>query len=92
MSEASIVEVRKFKISDDQVLEIEMTQLFIDRVRQHFGLFGDQPLEDDQVRMYVLGAVNTAVTKAEAEIDKNETKPAADPARVRRTGRRKKGA
>lgn len=68
MSEKKIVETRKIS-TPEGILEVEMTQEFIDRARQHFGLFGDQQLENDHVRMYVWGAVNTAVTKAERELE-----------------------
>lgn len=46
-----------------------MTQAFIDRVRQRFGLLQDQAVDDEHVRLYVWGAVNTAVNKAERETD-----------------------
>lgn len=89
MSGQQIVEVRKIPVKDDQVLEVEMTQKFIDHLRQHFGLFVDQPVEDEHVRSYVLGAVNTAVVKAERELE-NAPKPATDPVGIRRPRRRKK--
>ena len=73
-----IVETRRIVARDGNTLEIEMSQKFIDHLRAHFGLFGDQPLEDDHIRMYVWGAVNTAVTKAEQEL--KDAKPAGDTA------------
>jgi hypothetical protein len=60
-----IVETRKIKLPQGDFLTIEMTQSFIDRIKQHFGLLETQVLEDDHVRMYVWGAFNTAVTKSE---------------------------
>lgn len=77
MSEADpIVETRKIAVHDG-VLEVQMTQRFIDHLRQHFGIFGDQRLEDDHVKSYVLGAVDTAVAKAELdEITKATAVPA----------------
>ena len=62
-----VVEIRNIKVQDGQILEVQMTQRFIDRLRQHFGLFGEQKIDDEQIRMYVYGAFNDAVTKAEQE-------------------------
>ena len=62
---AAIVETRKIPVQDGQVLEVGMTQAFISKLRQHFGLLETQPLEDDHVRMFVWGSVNSAITKAE---------------------------
>lgn len=90
MNEAAIVETRKIPVQDDQVLEVQMTQVFITKLRRHFGLLETQPLEDDHVRMYVWGAVNTAVGKAELEM--KDAKPPTDAKTVRRTRRRKKDA
>ena len=90
MSDAAIVETRNIPTKDGQTLEVQMTQKFIDHLRQHFGLFGDQRLEDDHVRVYVLGAVSTAVQKAEREV--KDDKPTAITKRVRRPRRRKKDA
>lgn len=84
-----IVETRVIQVQDGQ-LEVQMTQLFIDRLRQHFGLFGTQPIDDDHVRMYVWGTVNTAVDKAEREM--KDAKPPTRANRVRQTRRRKKDA
>jgi hypothetical protein len=72
-----VVEVRKIRTRDGSVLEVSLTQKFIDVLRQHFGLLESQPVEDDHVRMYVFGAVNTAVNRAEKEL--SDVKPG-DPA------------
>lgn len=90
MNELAIVETRNIVVQDGQTLEVQMTQQFITKLRQHFGLLSTQPLEDDHVRMYVWGAVNTAVSKAELEI--NNANSHANTKRVRRTRRRKKDA
>lgn len=80
MNEQKIVETRRIS-TPEGILEVEMTQEFIDRVRQHFGLFGNQSLENDHVRMYVWGAVNTAVTKAERELGDAGTEEASEGVR-----------
>jgi hypothetical protein len=56
-------------------LEVKMTEAFIARVRQHFGLLVGQPLEDDHVSGYVLGALNTAVVKAEQQVSQDAEQP-----------------
>lgn len=85
-----IVETRRITLKDNQILEVQMSQPFIDKLRQHFGLFGEQQLEDEHVKMYVWGAVSTAVEKAEEDV-KDAVKPKAAK-RVRKPRRRKKDA
>jgi hypothetical protein len=62
-----VVETRSIILPQGGTLEVQMTQEYIDKLRQHFGLFGDQPLDDDHVRMYVWGSLNSAVDKAETK-------------------------
>jgi hypothetical protein len=94
MDTPKIVETRHIKLPQGGVLDVELTQDGIDRLKQHFGVFGDQPLDDDHVRMYVYGALDNAVSKAEREM--KDAKPQDDtkkPARsVRKPRRRKKDA
>lgn len=90
MDTQQIVETRLIQVGDDQVLTVEMTQPFIDHLRQHFGLLGEQRLEDDQVKTYVLGALDSAVVKAEQEV--KNVQPAAGAPRVRRPRRREKSS
>ena len=75
MSDSLIVDVRKILVKDGNVLEVEMSQQFIDRLRTYFGLSSDQPLEDSHVKGYVLRAVDAAVSKAESGINENEDRP-----------------
>lgn len=67
MDDIDVVETRKITVKDGQVLEVEMSQKFIERLRQHFVLSTEEPLEDEHVKLYVFGAMNTAVNKAENE-------------------------
>ena len=60
-----IVETRAIETRGG-TLVIEMTQSFVDRVRSHFNVNPGAPLADDHLKMYVWGAVNSAVTKAAA--------------------------
>lgn len=80
MSERKIVETRKIS-TPEGILEVEMTQEFIDRVKQHYGIFGNQPLEDEHVRRYVWKAVDTAVSKAERELKDAGTEDASEGVR-----------
>src|SRR5579871_1555832 len=90
LPQGRIAEVRKITLPQGGELEVQMTPEFIAVLRQHYGLFGDQPLDDDHVRMYVWGSLNGAVDKAEREM-KQDAKPQGNPARVRRARRRKEG-
>jgi hypothetical protein len=64
----NIVESRDIELPTGATLNVAMTQEFIDRARLHFGLSSEEKLDDDHVRMYVWGAVNTAVDRAESEM------------------------
>ncbi len=86
MKPDDVVETRKIPTRDG-VLEIQMTQAFIDKVKQHFGIFGHMELEDEHVRMYVYGAVNTAVGKAEREAQDVGERPTGNAEGVRQLSR-----
>lgn len=58
-------ETRKIMLSSGNVLEIEMTHAFADKVRQQFGLMQCQPVEDDHIKMFFHSAVKNAIDKAE---------------------------
>jgi len=49
-------------------LELTLSPGFYDRVRLHFGLASDAPVDDDHLRMFVFGAFKGAVDKAEEEM------------------------
>jgi hypothetical protein len=63
-----IIETRVISLPRGGELEVGMTQGLIDRIRYQFGLSPDQKIEDDHVRMFVWGSVNSAVDKAELEM------------------------
>lgn len=71
---AKIIETRHISLPKGEILSIEMTQEFIDRVKHHFGILASQPLDDDYVRMYVWGAFNGAIDKIEQEMVKHGRK------------------
>lgn len=84
-----VADKRSIELPQGGTLDVEMTPQFIAKLRQHYGLYGDQPLDDDHVRMYVWGSLNSAVVKAEQET--KDVGLTGDVKGVRRTRRRKKG-
>jgi hypothetical protein len=60
-------QVKVIPVKGGGQLEVRMTQAFVARVRQHFGLLECQWLEDEHVAGYVLGALTSAVAKAEQQ-------------------------
>jgi len=79
----TFTETREIPVRDNNVLEVKMTQKFIDRVRARCGLSADQPLENDHIRMYLFGAINTAVARAELGMQEDATKQSEDAQGVR---------
>lgn len=63
-----ITDTRTIKLANGQVLTVEMTDAFADRVRQRYGLLADSELTNGHVQEYVLGAVEGAVARAEREV------------------------
>lgn len=61
-------ETRLIPLPKGGTLELEVRPGFYDRVRVHFGLSPDAPVDDDHLRMFVFGAFKTAVDKAEEEM------------------------
>ena len=65
-------EVRNIKTPKGDVLEVQMTAAFTNALRKHFNLSSDDRVEDDHVRMFVWGALNTALEKEERKINEEE--------------------
>jgi len=63
---SKLVETRRITTPKGPVLEIDMTDEFLVKVRQHFMLGEKESPSDDQLRMFVFGTVKTAIDKAEA--------------------------
>jgi len=61
-------EIRNIPLPKGGTLELEVMPGFYERVRVHFGLAPDAPVDDDHLRMFVFGALKTAVDKAEEEM------------------------
>ena len=60
-------ETRLISLPQGGTLEVSMTDQFKIAVRNHFSLEPDVCLDDDHIRMYIFGAVKTAIDKAEEE-------------------------
>jgi hypothetical protein len=67
-------ETRHVPLPKGGTLELEITPGFYDRVRLHFNLANDVPVDDDHLRMFVFGALKNAVDKAEGEMN-DERRP-----------------
>jgi hypothetical protein len=61
-------ETRHIPLPKGGTLELTVMPGFYERVRLHFGLPSDAPVDDDHLRMFVFGAFKTAVDKAEGEM------------------------
>jgi hypothetical protein len=72
MTDPKFVDIRYIPLPMGGTLEVKVTQPFIDRLRAHYGLLAEQPVDDDQIRMYLYGAMDMAVTKAEVELEANK--------------------
>lgn len=64
-------ETRLIPLPKGGTLELTVMPGFYDRVRGHFGLASDAPVDDDHLRMFVFGAFKTAVDKAERELQED---------------------
>ena len=63
MDQPTFVEVRKIVVGDG-TLEVEMTQAFVDRVRQRFSLPEGASPTNDQVRAFVCEGIAKALDRA----------------------------
>lgn len=49
-------------------MEVNLTEEFLDRVRYQFSLTPKSYVEDDYIRMFIYGAVDSSLCKAEEEM------------------------
>jgi len=59
---------RQISLPNGGVMEISLTEEFLDRVRYQFSLTPKSYVEDDYIRMFIYGAVNSSINKAEEEM------------------------
>lgn len=71
MAMTAAAETRFIPLPRGGTLELTVMPGFYDRVRNHFGLASDVPVDDDHLRMFVFGAFKTAVDKAEKELQED---------------------
>jgi hypothetical protein len=57
-------ETRNIALPKGGTLEVQVTNEFLVKIRQHFMLDQTQPVTDEHIRMFVWGAMNNAVEKA----------------------------
>jgi len=55
------------QLKNGQVLSVEMTPVFIHKIRSYFGLFPEDSLDDKQVQEYVHDVLRVAIEKAFCE-------------------------
>lgn len=59
--------VRSITLPKGGTMEVRMSEQLLDRVRRQFDISANVPVDDDHIRMFVHGAVLSAVLKAEKE-------------------------
>ena len=62
-----IVENRDIVLPKGGVLQVSMTQQFIEKVQTHFGLGKAIKPSDEHVRMFIFGATKSALDSVETE-------------------------
>ncbi len=60
-------EIRTIQLKNNSILEVSMTQQFIDKMKEKFDIKDDKDITDDMVRLFVYSSVDTAVSKAEKQ-------------------------
>ena len=63
---SKLTETRKITTPKGSILEINMSDEFLQKVRKHFSLSDTDPISDYHLRMFIFGSVKTAIDKAEA--------------------------
>jgi hypothetical protein len=58
---------RFISLPKGEMLEVDTTPQFLERVKQHFQLSSSVEVNDDHIRMFIYGAFKNAVDKSEKE-------------------------
>lgn len=66
MQEAQFVDIRNVELPRGGTLEVQLTQEMSSRIGSQFGV-APADITDEHVRMYIWGAVKSAIEKAELE-------------------------
>lgn len=64
----NFIETRSITLPKGCTLEIKITQELLDRIRYQFQIDKSETVTDDHMRMFIWGAVSTALDKAEKEM------------------------
>jgi hypothetical protein len=64
MQDNQLIETRYVKLSQGNVLEVQLTQRLLDAIKMQFGI-NDDHVSDDHVRMFMWGSIKSALDKAE---------------------------
>lgn len=74
--EQTFFEKRCIALPKGGTLEVQMSPEISGRIKAHFGLPVHEAIHDDHIRMFFWSAVNTAVDKAEHEVNNERGKEA----------------
>lgn len=61
-------EIRYINLPKGNTLEVTVHPGFYDKIRKQLGLSADQAVEDDHIRMFIFGALGSAVDKVEKDV------------------------
>jgi hypothetical protein len=59
------MENKQIKLPNGNTLELSITPAFLEKVAQQFSFNSAQDVTDDHIRLYLFGALKTALDKAE---------------------------
>lgn len=65
--DTTLDDVRLIVLPTGGTLEVEMSEEFLQKLREHFKLGDGAQVDDDHVRMFIWGACNTAISAVEQE-------------------------
>lgn len=58
---------REIKLANGEILTVEVRPGFYDKIRTQFMLSKEQDVSDEHIKMFIFGAVKSAIDKAEGE-------------------------
>ncbi len=57
------MEKRDIKLHNGNTLEVEVTPVFLDKIREHLELSENEPVTDLQIKMFIYSCTNNALSK-----------------------------
>ena len=67
--DAQFIEIRHIALPKGGKMEVRLTQVILDRIREQFQIPVSECVNDDYVRMYIWGSVNSAVAQEQAKLE-----------------------